>query len=104
MSLTDSDKGNIRRGKPTINSKDNVAQRMAHKTTTPTTYRESGSAVTARCVPVQGGWMWIDANDNVSSVYMYIPELAEEPVQIIAKAGYDVFEDVLSGEVERPTV
>lgn len=104
MSLTDSDKSNVQRKAPDINSPDKVGFRMAHKTTTPTTYRESGSAVIARCVPVQGGWMWVDDSNRVSSVYMYIPELDTVPVQIIAEPGFDVFVDVLNGEVERPRV
>lgn len=104
MSLIDADKNSLNRGQPRPNTNDNVAVRMAHKTTTPTTYRESGSSVTARCVPVQGGWMWIDENNKVSSVYMYIPEIATIPVQITAKQGYDVFEDILEGTVERPKV
>lgn len=103
MSLTDADKTSPNRGKPTTNSKDGVGFRMAHKTNQ-TTYRESGSSVTARMVFVQGGIMWVDSDNKVNSVYMYIPELSTIPVQIIAKEGYDVFDDVLNGEVERPTV
>lgn len=103
MSLVDADKNSLNRGQPTPNTNDNVGFRMAHKTNQ-STYRESGSAVTARMVFVQAGIMWIDSDDNVNSVYMYIPEVSTTPVLIIAKEGYDVFTDVLNGEVERPSV
>lgn len=103
MSLIDADKTSDNRGKPTPNSDDGVSFRMAHKTNQ-TTYRESGTSVTARQVFVQAGTMWIGDDGKVNSVYMYIPELTTIPVQIIAEPGFDVFDDVLNGEVERPKV
>ena len=45
--------------------------------------------------------MTYDKDNKVSSVYGYIPELSEEPVFIIAEAGYDVFVDLLG--IEAPT-
>lgn len=103
MSLIDADKNNVQRKSPTINAPDTVLNRMAHNTNQ-TTYRESGGAVTARMQHVQAGLMWVDSDNKVNSVYMYIPELDTVPVQIIAEPGLDVFEDVLNGEVERPKV
>lgn len=103
MSLTDSDKDNIQRKAPDINSPDKIGFRMAHNTNQ-TTYRESGGAVTARMQFVQAGIMWVDSENKVNSVYMYIPELSTIPVQIIANEGSDVFTDVLNGEIERPRV
>jgi len=37
-----------------------------------------------------------DASNNVSSVYGYIPNVGTTPVFIVAKAGKDVFTDVLN--------
>lgn len=103
MSLVDADKNNVQRKAPNINAPDTVISRMSHKTSQ-TTYRESGSPVISRQVFVQGGTMWLDDENRVSSVYMYLPELSSIPVQITAKAGYDVFLDVLEGTIERPKV
>lgn len=103
MSLTDSDKSNIQRKAPDINSPDKVGFRMAHNTNQ-TTYRESGGAVTARMQFVQAGIMWIDSDNKVNQVDMYIPELSSTPVLIIAEPGQDVFVDVLNGTVDRPRV
>jgi hypothetical protein len=101
MSLVDADKDNVQRKAPKINAVDTVVNRMAHKTNQ-TTYRESGSPVIARAVFMQGGIMWVDSEGKVSGVYMYIPEVSSRPVQIIAREGYDVFEDILL--IDRPTV
>jgi len=76
---------------------------MAHNTMS-NTYRASGGSVTPRMVFKNSIIMWVDSNDKVSSVYGYIPEISSIPVQIIAKQGFDVFLDVLNGEVERPRV
>lgn len=101
MSLVDADKNNVQRKAPTINAPDGVINRLAHKTNQ-TTYRESGSPVTARAVFMQGGIMWVDSDGKVSGVYMYLPEVSSRPVQIISREGYDVFEDILL--INRPTV
>lgn len=103
MSLVDRDNTNANRGKPTVNSNDGVGFRMAHNTNQ-TTYRASGGAVTQRMVFKQGLIMTVDNDDNISSVYGYIPEVSSVPVFIIAREGFDVFVDVLNGEVERPKV
>lgn len=104
MSLIYADKNNVQRKAPKINAPDGVLNRMAHKTTTPTTYRESGSDVTARCVPVQGGWIWVDSSNKVNGVFTYIPEISPRPILATLKDGYDFFEDGYGGTVERPKV
>lgn len=50
----------------------------------------------------QGVILTYDSENRVSSVYGYVPGLADYPVLIIAKSGYDVFTDILG--LTAPTV
>lgn len=94
MSLVDSDKQKGDRANPRLNVDDNVANRMAHNTMG-TTYRTVGLDVTPRMSFKNGLLLTYDADNKISSVYGYIPELSTTPVLIIAKDGYDVFIDIL---------
>lgn len=103
MSLTDIDKNDSQRRNPLPNTVDVVNNRMAHNTYG-NTNRRSGGTIKPRMVFKQAGIMTLDENDKVSSVYMYIPELSPIPVIIVAGNDFDVFVDVLKGEIERPEV
>lgn len=94
MSLTDSDKSSSNRSKPSVNHSDGVQVRMAHNTMG-NTYRTAGSEVVPRMRFANGLILTYDADDRISSVYGYIPELSDVPVLIVANAGYDVFIDLL---------
>ena len=101
MSLIDADKGNSNRGVPSLNTDDNVQNRMAHNTMG-NTYRTTGLDVTQRMVFKNGLILTYDSAGRISSVYGYIPELSATPVLIIADEGYDVYVDILGLSV--PTV
>lgn len=73
---------------------------MAHNTMS-NTYRSASEPTKQRIAYKNGLIMTYDKDNKVSSVYGYIPELSEEPVFIIAEAGYDVFVDLLG--IEAPT-
>lgn len=103
MSLIDADKNNVQRKSPSINAPDTVLNRMAHKTSQ-TTYRESGSEVIARAVLMQGGLMFVDSENRVSGLFMYIPEASSIPILATMKSGDDFFVDGYGGTVERPKV
>lgn len=95
MSLIDVDKTSNNRSTPGLNSNDAAQVRKAHNTNG-NTYRRAGGDVTQRMVFKNGLILTYDANNKCSSVYGYIPELSTTPVFIIAKDGYDVFDDILS--------
>lgn len=101
MSLHDIDKQSDDRANPTLNADDNVANRMSHNTLG-NTYRTAGLGVKQRMVFKTGLILTYDQDDNVSSVYGYIPELSSTPVFIIAKEGLDIFEDILG--IDEPVV
>jgi hypothetical protein len=101
MSLFDIDKSNNARISPSPNSNDEQKDRMAHNTMG-TTYRSEGGETTGRVIFKNGLILTYDTDDRVSSVYGYIPALADYPVLIIAKSGFDVYEDILG--LDRPTV
>jgi len=101
MSLHDIDRTGSRRGLPTPNTDDTVAQRMAHNTMG-TTYRTDGNTSPQRLSFKNGLILTYDEDNKISSVYGYIPEVSTTPVLIIAKEGYDVFTDIL--EIDPPTV
>lgn len=84
-----------------LNSTDDVQNRMAHNTLG-TTYKTDGDDATQRIIFKNGLILTYDEDDRVSSVYGYIPEISDVPVFIIAKAGYDVFTDIL--DITAPTV
>lgn len=94
MALHDVDKANGDRANPLLNADDGVQNRMSHNTAG-NTYRTAGLGVTPRMVFKNGLILTYDAQDRVSSVWGYIPELSDAPVAIFMKAGYDVFVDGL---------
>lgn len=94
MSLIDASKSSSNRSESYLNVDDLQDKRMAHNTAG-NTYRTAGLDITPRMVFKNGLILTYDADDNVSSVYGYIPELSSIPVLIIANEGYDVFEDLL---------
>ena len=101
MAMHDVDKQSDDRANPVLNVEDKVAVRMAHNTAG-NTYRTAGLGVTPRMRFMNGLIVTYDENDNVSSVYGYIPELSSTPVLIIANEGYDVFTDLLG--IDTPVV
>lgn len=101
MALHDVDKANGDRSNPILNADDNVANRMSHNTAG-NTYRTAGLGVTPRMVFKNGLILTYDADDKVSSVYGYVPELSTTPVLIIAKDGIDIFTDILG--IDAPVV
>jgi len=101
MGLHDIDKNDAQRRQPLPNSPDNVSNRMAHNTNS-NTYRATGSEVTQRMGFKNGLILTWDSDDNISSVYGYVPEVSTVPVLIIAKEGLDVFTDVLG--IDAPLV
>lgn len=100
MSLHDIDKTNDTRTQPKPNTNDNVLERMAHNTTS-TTYRKDTATNRQRITFKNGLILTYDQDNKVSSVYGYLPNFSSTPVLIIAKAGYDVFTDILG--VDAPT-
>lgn len=74
---------------------------MAHNTASPT-FRTEGGKKTGRMVFKNGLILGYDAENRVSSVFGYIPALADFPVLIIARTGFDVYKDILG--LDRPTV
>lgn len=94
MSLIDADKQTDNRANPVLNSVDDVTNRMSHNTLG-NTYRTAGLDVVPRMRFMNGLIITYDSDNKVSSVYGYIPEISSIPVLIIARAGYDVFEDIL---------
>lgn len=101
MSLHDIDKKNHLRGISSLNENDSQQQRMAHNTMG-TTYRSDSDTNQQRIIFKNGLILTYDNDDKISSVYGYIPSVSAVPVLIIAKDGYDVFEDIL--EIDRPEV
>lgn len=94
MSLSDVDKDDNQRRSPQPNANDNVPHRMAHNTSSPS-YRQINSDVVQRMRFMNGLIVTYDNDDKFSSVYGYIPEVSSVPVLIIAKPGFDVFDDIL---------
>ncbi len=101
MSIHDIGSGNDRSYKVSPNSDDAVLQRMAHNTNS-TTYKSEGNDTVQRMAFKNGLILTYDGDNRVSSVWGYIPAISTEPVFIIAREGYDVFEDVL--EIDPPVV
>lgn len=101
MGLHDVSKDDDRRLSPRPNQNDEQTQRMAHNTMS-TTYRKDSSSNKQRIAFKNGLILTYDANGLISSVYGYIPAVSTVPVFIIAKAGFDVFVDILG--ISRPTV
>lgn len=101
MAMHDIDKQSADRANPKLNTDDNVSNRMSHNTLG-NTYRTAGLNVTPRMIFKNGLIITHDADDKVSSVYGYLPEVSDIPVLIIAKSGYDVFTDILS--ITAPTI
>lgn len=94
MSIVDSDKVSGSRSTPTLNTNDSANVRKAHNTSG-NTYRRAGGDVTQRMAFKNGLILTYDSDNKCSSVYGYIPEVSTVPVLVIAKDGYDVFDDLL---------
>lgn len=101
MSLHDIDKSTGGRVAPAPNTNDDLAQRMAHNTNS-TSYKTDSDSNPQRIAFKNNLILTYDGENRVSSIYGYLPEVSDEPLLIIAKAGYDVFEDIL--EIAAPTV
>lgn len=101
MSLHDISKSDPMRSLPAPNTNDDVANRMAHNTTQ-TSYKTESNTNPQRLTHKNALILTYDSANRVSSVYGYIPALSTVPVFIIAKAGYDVFVDILG--ITPPTV
>ena len=101
MSLIDRDNISDNRANPSINADDEVLNRMSHNTSG-NTNRTTGLGVKTRMAFKNGVILTYDANNKVSSVFGYIPELSNVPVLIIAKSGYDVYVDILG--LTAPTI
>lgn len=101
MGLHDVSKNHGQRLNPRPNSNDEQKTRMAHNTYSPTN-RTEGSAPAGRVVFKNGLLLTYDVDNNISSVYGYIPDVSDVPVLIIAKEGLDVYTDVLG--IDAPTV
>lgn len=99
--LHDISKSDSNRGLSSLNTNDEVANRMAHNTTQ-TTYKTESTVTSQRVAFKNGLILTYDSSNRVSSVYGYIPALSSVPVLIIAQAGYDVFTDILG--LTAPTV
>lgn len=100
MALHDISKGQTRKN-PLPNTNDSQNNRMAHNTLS-TTYRDEDAVSEQRVVFKNSLILTYDNDNKISSVYGYIPEVSDVPVFIIARDGYDVFEDILG--VAAPTV
>lgn len=100
MSLHDIDKDSPTRLTPRPNSDDEQVKRMAHNTMG-TTYRKDTDTNTQRVSFKNGLILYYDDADRIIRVDGFIPAVADYPVTIIAKYGYDVFTDVLG--ISRPT-
>jgi len=98
MSLTDVDKDSLDRGSPTPNHSDLLADGAvkAHQTLSTVYTTDATANPTVRLVHKNNMILTYDASNNVSSVYGYIPNVGTTPVFIVAKAGKDVFTDVLN--------
>lgn len=101
MSLTDSDKTGNGRLSPQLNQNDQVVQRMAHNTYSGT-YRKDTSDNAQRIAYKNSIVLYYDDQDRVIRVDGFIPELANYPVTLIAKYGYDIFVDILG--IDPPVV
>lgn len=101
MSLNDLDKNDDQRRFPRPNANDNVPHRMAHNTIQHT-YRQVNSSVVPRMIFRNGIIIWFDQDNKVSAIFGYVPEVSGIPIEVIAKSGYDVFDDILG--VDQPTV
>ena len=97
MSLFDTDKHNMDRGKPAPNHSDIVAEGAvkAHQTLS-STYKTDASVANVRMTFKNGMIIWYDDQNRPSSVYGYVPGYdSTVPVLAIAKYGNNVFTDVL---------
>lgn len=101
MSLHDIDKTTSSRITPVPNSNDGISERMAYNTTS-TTYKDESDTNTQRIAFKNGLILYYDGEDRIARVDGWIPELSDEPVIIIAEAGYDVYVDILG--LTPPTV
>jgi hypothetical protein len=75
--------------------------RPAHNTLC-ISYKTESTGTQQRIVFKNGVILTYDGDNRVSSVYGYVPEISSVPIFIIAREGYDVFEDILG--ITAPTV
>jgi hypothetical protein len=94
MSLHDIDKKTNNRGQSALNAEDQLLQRKAHNTMS-TSYKQEGSVNPQRIAFKNSLILYYDDQNRVIRVDGFIPEVANYPVTIIAKYGYDVFVDIL---------
>lgn len=99
--IHDVDKHNDDRGTPMPNTTDVHATTdlLMAKQTISTTYSVNATQ-TVRSVFKNNLLVWYDGNNNVSSIYGYLPQVSSIPISIIAVPGKDVFTDVLG--ISRP--
>ena len=88
MSLIDADKGSTSRGEPTLNTDDNVQNRMAHKTLG-TTYKTTGNEDTNRLIFDKAAIKGVDQFENTSLYLGYDPTISARPILRIAKEEKD---------------
>ena len=101
MAIHDVDKDGSDRGSPAVNAHDKAKGEptaFGQLSTVPTT----DATVKQRVAFKNGVILTYDDHNRVSSVYGYIPGLANYPVLIIANYGYDVYTDILG--LTAPTV
>lgn len=94
MALHDVDKHQDGRTQPKLNERDVMLDWPAHNSSSPT-YRKDSNNNYQRVSFKNGLILTYDDQNRISSVYGYIPELANYPVLIIANYGYDVYTDIL---------
>lgn len=94
MSLHDTDPNHFKRINPKPNANDVVDQRMAHNTLG-TTYKTDSDTNQQRVIFKNNITLYYDDQNRVIKVDGFIPDLANYPVTIIAKYGYDVYTDIL---------
>lgn len=96
MALFDVDKSSDSRISPSPNSHDVLAQEsVMAKQTASTSYKVNAVSTTTRLVQKNNMFIWYDDQNRVSSLYGFVPQISSIPILVIAKAGFDVYIDVL---------
>ena len=96
MTLFDVDKTSVDRGAPTPNHSDIVTEDAvkAHQTLS-SSYKTDAVSTPSRMIFKNNMTLYYDDQGRVIKVDGFIPSLANYPVTIQAKYGYDVFVDIL---------
>ena len=102
MSIIDTDKGNLDRSNPSLNHDGKMpAETIKAHGTISTTYKTDASISNLKLIMKNSLIATYDTNNNITSFYGYVPGASTTvPVLIMAKAGYDVFTDILG--ISRP--